>query len=568
MTCRLAVFMNKRVLRAVMVLAIGGAIAESSFAQVQIPDVIRQQVMGIQDRFNTVLDEECPAGACFSVGCQSSRFETLDQSQTSSLPGLETDGPAGKVQYKLMTVLCEFTHEDTVGTTEIAALRQRLGQKVKSVGLTVQIQARALPPKYAEKVEEAEQIMPAMTPQEKVVMTFLPFLPWILVGLVLIIGALVLIWAFRRLGKPVKRDPGQRTRNSDSSAGTALEVVEPEPTANMLIARLGQVRSELEADAALVEQTLKKHLIDENTEELCLFLKYFGPDLLKGLKEKAEYHKILAALSEAYDSKQVVDSAGGTWKFLDRLERSMIAAKVRLDSQPLEDEFKFLMSAEIDEFIGILRDLNEPEAIAAVAYAPRRLRERFFASANPTFTAKFVEQVTKIDKMPDHFVRDVARKLRKIYAEKGQDLRTIRVDKIPLLEQALNSLEGKDRIRLLVDIGKDNPNFLQSVAPNVFLDDALPLLADDILTEALLTISPQEAGAYLAGFGWGGGVLKRISPRLQDTIKPYMSNNGAGNPVTVSSARKKIAEFVKEQDHMGKIDLRSLNVQLIVGQGK
>ena len=169
MTCRLAVFMNKRVLRAVMVLAIGGAIAESSFAQVQIPDVIRQQVMGIQDRFNTVLDEECPAGACFSVGCQSSRFETLDQSQTSSLPGLETDGPAGKVQYKLMTVLCEFTHEDTVGTTEIAALRQRLGQKVKSVGLTVQIQARALPPKYAEKVEEAEQIMPAMTPQEKVV---------------------------------------------------------------------------------------------------------------------------------------------------------------------------------------------------------------------------------------------------------------------------------------------------------------------------------------------------------------------------------------------------------------
>lgn len=568
MTCRLAGFMNKRVLRAVMVLAIAGAIAESSLAQVQIPDVIRQQVMGIQDRFNTVLDEECPAGACFSVGCQSSRFETLDQSQTSSLPGLETDGPAGKVQYKLMTVLCEFTHEDTIGTTEIAALRQRLGQKVKSVGLTVQIQARALPPKYAEKVEEAEQIMPAMTPQEKVVMTFLPFLPWILVGLVLIIGALVLIWAFRRLGKPVKRDPGQRTRNSDSSAGTALEVVEPEPTANMLIARLGQVRSELEADAALVEQTLKKHLIEENTEELCLFLKYFGPDLLKGLKEKAEYHKILAALSEAYDSKEVVDSAGGTWKFLDRLERSMIAAKVRLDSQPLEDEFKFLMSAEIDEFIGILRDLNEPEAIAAVAYAPRRLRERFFASANPTFTAKFVEQVTKIDKMPDHFVRDVARKLRKIYAEKGQDLRTIRVDKIPLLEQALNSLEGKDRIRLLVDIGKDNPNFLQSVAPNVFLDDALPLLADDILTEALLTISPQEAGAYLAGFGWGGGVLKRISPRLQDTIKPYMSNNGAGNPVTVSSARKKIAEFVKEQDHMGKIDLRSLNVQLIVGQGK
>ncbi len=566
MKSRFPSWMKKMVLKTALGLAFTSIYAEHGTAQVQIPDIIRQQVMAIQDRFNTVLDEECPAGACFSVGCQSSRFETLDQTQSSSLPGLETEGPAGKVQYKLMSVLCEFTHEDSIGTTEIAALRQRLGQKVKSVGLTVQIQARALPPKYEEKIPEVENTLIPLTPQEKVMMAFLPFLPWILIGLVLIVGALILIWAFRRLGKPVKRDPGQRTRTGDT--GTAIEVAEPEPTANMLMSRLAQVRGELEADAALVEQTLKKHLIDENTEELCLFLKYFGPELLKGLKEKAEYHKILAALSEAYDSKEVVDSASITWKFLDRLERSMIAAKVRLDSQPLEDEFKFLMSAEIDEFIGILRDLSEPEAIAAVAYAPRRLRERFFASANPTFTAKFVEQVTKIDKMPDHFVREVARKLRKIYAEKGSDLRTIRVDKIPLLEQALNSLEGKDRIRLLVDIGKDNPNFLQSVAPNVFLDDALPMLADDILTEALLTISPQEAGAYLGGFNWGSGVLKRISPRLQDTIKPYMSNSGGSNQATVSSARKKIAEFVKEQDHMGKIDLRSLNVQLISGQVK
>jgi len=566
MRCHLICWVKNSALQVVSVVFFTGIFAQNALSQIQIPDVIRQQVMAIQDRFNTVLDEECPAGTCFSVGCQSSRFETLDQNQTSSLPGLETDGPAGSVQYKLMSVLCEFTYEDSFGAAQIAALRQRLVQKVKSVGLTVQIQARALPPKYSEQVREQLANTTPLTPQEKVMGAFLPFLPWILVVLVFIIGALVLIWAFRRLGKPEKRDPGQRTRSGDS--GTELEVIEPEPTANMLMARLGQVRSELDSDSALVEQTLKKHLVDENTEELCLFLKYFGPELLKGLKEKAEYHKILAALSEAYDNKEVVDSAAIAWKFLDRLERSMIAAKVRLDSQPLEDEFKFLMSAEIDEFIGILRDLNEPEAIAAVAYAPRRLRERFFASANPTFTAKFVEQVTKIDKMPDHFVRDVARKLRKIYAEKGQDLRTIRVDKIPLLEQALNSLEGKDRIRLLVDIGKDNPNFLQSVAPNVFLDDALPLLADDILTEALLTITPQEAGAYLAGFNWGSGVLKRISPRLQDTIKPYMSSSGLSNPITVASARKKIAEFVKEQDHLGKIDLRSINVQLIVGQGK
>lgn len=539
--------------------------AMPALAAVQVPDVIKSQVLSIQDRFNTVLDEDCPAGTCYSVGCQSSRFETLDETQNSSLPGLETEGPAGKVQYKLVSVLCEFTHEASLSANAVADLRQRLGQKVKSVGLTVQIQARALPPKYSEEQQPVVGDMP-VSAQDKLLSTFLPFLPWIAVTLVGLFFCLVLIWAFRRLGKQVKRDPGQRTRTADS--GKALEIVEPEPTPNMLQTRINQIRDELQADTHLIEQTLKKHLADENTDELCLFLKLFGPQMLKGLKEKAEYHQILASLSEAYDNSDIADNATLAWKFLDRLERSIIAAKVRLDSQPLEDEFKFLMSAEIDEFIGILRDLSEPEAIAAVAYAPRRLRERFFASANPSFTAKFVEQVTKIDKMPDSFVREVARKLRKIFVEKGQDLRTIRVDKIPLLEQALNSLDGKDRIRLLEDLGRENPQFLQSVAPNVFLDDALPLLNDEILTELMLMVTPQEAGAYLNGFSWGSGVLKRVNPRLQDTIKPYMNANMAPNLNAISNARRKIAEFVKEQDHNGKIDLRSLNVQLIIGQGK
>lgn len=556
----------------VVVMASMVAAAQSGVAAaaVQVPDVIKSQVLGIQDRFNTVLDEECPAGTCYSVGCQPSRFETLDENQTSSLPGLETEGPAGKVQYKLVSVLCEFTHEATLGATELAALRQRLSQKVKSVGLTMQIQARALPPKFSEREAAAEAAVPqaAVAPEEKLFIAFLPFLPWVMVALVVLIFALVLIWALRRLGKNVRRDPSLRTRMSDSGGAQSTDLAEVDPTPNMLMARIAQVRAVLESDSYLIEQTLKKHLIDENTEELCLFLKHFGPELLKGLKEKAEYHKILASLSEAYDSKEVPDSAGAAWKFLDRLERSIVAAKVRLDSQPLEDEFKFLMSAEIDEFIGILTDLNEQEAIAAVAYAPRRLRERFFASANPAFTAKFVEQVTKIDKMPDHFVRDVARRLRKIYAEKGQDLRTIRVDKIPLLEQALNSLEGKDRRKLLEAMGKDNPQFLHSVAPSVFLDDALPLMNDEFLTEVLLNVTPQEAGAYLTGFNWGSAVLKRINPRLQDTIKPYMLGNGHSNPNVVSNARKKIADFVKEQDQVGKIDLRGLNLQLIAGQGK
>ena len=55
-----------------------------SFAQeVQTPPEIKTNLLGIQDRFTAVLEEECPPGKCYPVGCEVRRFITIDQEETS-----------------------------------------------------------------------------------------------------------------------------------------------------------------------------------------------------------------------------------------------------------------------------------------------------------------------------------------------------------------------------------------------------------------------------------------------------------------------------------------------------
>jgi len=374
---------------------------------------------------------------------------------------------------------------------------------------------------------------------------------------------MVVLWSIRRLGKAERRDPRARTRASDQSTTGLVSTGEADPTPLMILTRINQLKEEMRQDTKLVELALKKHLEERNFDELCLFLRHFGPDLLMPLKDRAEFKETLTELSKDFSERDFdSESIAELWKFLGRMERNLVSAKVRIESQPLEDEFGFLASVDVDEFLGLLREVSEQEALAAVAYAPARLREKFFTHAAPAFTAKFVEYLTRVDRMPDNFVRGVARKLRQIYLDKGESLKTIRFDRVPLLEQALNAMEPDRRKELVAGLGKDSPAVLSSLAPVIFLDDSLPLMPDEVLTEAFLTLAPQEAGHYLASFEWSSKLIKRLNPRLQDSIMPYYSPKSV-NPNLVQSARKKMANFIKVQDQRGVIDLKTLNTSII-----
>ena len=536
---------------------------------VQIPPAVKSELETTEERFRSVLEEECPQG-CFPVGCKASRFVVQDQTQNASLPGLEESKIQPTPQYKLVSLLCEFAVEPKIEGEELANIKQRVRQKVKSVGVELTLGTRPLTPKVdvnMKKDPPVQESPPAPPPTlgEQLALKLIPFVPWFLTLCLATISILLLLWGWRKLGRTERRSPLARTRSTDlqpplSTAG--VEGEEAEPTPHMLSQRLGELAQSLAADRRLLEVTLKKYFDEENFPELVLFIRHFGPDLLAPFKEKPEYREALSTLSDTYAQSPTSDTPGAVWAFLDRIEREMTAAKVRIDAEPLADNFLFLASVGVDEFIGVLRELTDEEAIVAVSYAPRKLREQFFASASPTFTNKFVEHLSQVEKMPDAFVRTVAKKLRETHQQKGESLRLVRRDTVPLFEEAINALEPDKRRQLLHNLARVNPDFLRTVAPVVFLDDALPLLTNAMLEETLMLVSPDEAAHYLAPFPWAKDLLGRINPRLAEAILKK-TPGASGESELAFQAREKIAQFIKKQHLQGNIDLTLLNTRLM-----
>jgi hypothetical protein len=541
------------------------ALAEDPQA-VQIPPSIKQELDTTQERFRNILEEECSQG-CFAVGCTASRFVTQDKVQNSSLPGLEEDKVQTTPQFKLVSVLCEFAFEPKIDAGELANIKQRVRQRVKNVGVELTIGTRPLTPKVDPEIKKdspsTEPPPPPPPLGEQLIIKLIPFIPWLLTLVFSTISILLLIWGWRKLGRSEKRSPHARTRASDAVSPNVPDGNdEVDPTPHMLSQRQNQLVQSLTADHQLVEMILKKYFDEENFSDLIFFVRHFGPQFLDPFKEKPEYREALSDLSERYAQSSINDSPGQIWNFYDRIERDMVAAQVRIDAEPLGDNFLFLAALGVDEFTGILKELSEEEAIAAVSYAPRKLREQFFATTNPSFTSKFVEHLTQVEKMPDTFVRSVAKKLREIHLQKGESLRVVKRDTVPLFEEALNALDSDKRRQLLRDLKKANPDFLKTVAPAVFLDDLLPLLSNQMLEEVLMLVTPDEAAHYLASYSWAPDVLKRINPRLAEAIRKK-TPGASGESELASTGREKIAQYIKKQHLLGNINLTSLNAQLI-----
>lgn len=537
---------------------------QGASSAVQVPTAIKTEVLGIQDRFVSALEEECPSGKCYAIGCEVSRFLTLDEQQNSSLPGLDSSAPAQvpTLQYKLASVRCEFTYEASLSDEALSVLRQRLNQKVKPVGVSVSLVSRKLDSKEELANSIAPKQLDAYKPQTwhgVLYLAFLPFLPWFVTALLLIIGSLALLWGFRRLGKAAPETAG----TTETADGTSLALTKPDPTPLQIINRIKYLNEMINEHPRIGEISLKTELDNENFIGLSMFLRHFGPEYLNPFKDRHEYREPLMKLAQHYKDNAREESSSELWVYLDKLERSLVAAKVQVDQEPLEAEFSFLAVLSVEELVGILKEVSEKEAVAAIAYAPRVLREKFFSQTNPSFTVNFIEQLTEVDKLPDSFVREAARKMRHIYYAKGETLRTAHVDKYPLLEQALNALEPEKRKKMLLDMGKDNPALIKGIAPAVFLDESLAYIDDASLTEAFLTAEPAELAEYLLSFPGGRQVFDRLNKRVQESMQAYLRWGRDADPRRAGVARQAIANYVKQLDAKGTVNLRAINEKLL-----
>jgi hypothetical protein len=543
---------------------------EAAAQAVKVPPIVNSQLAEIQDRFAAVLEEECADGACYSVGCEVGRFATLDENQDSSLPGLESETKGVTVpQYKLMSVNCEFAHEPTMDAENVMRIKNRMVQRIKPVGVAVQVRTKKLQAKPL-KIEEAAAALPAALRVEPqtwdagLQKALLPFLPWFLLILFVLLFVIVTIWAVRKLGRVTKSEV-QSLLVPNGSPLEKAKGPDAEPSPMMLMTRMAQMRKGLEEDNRLVEFTLRPFFEKENFEELCLFLRHFGPDFLAVFREKSEFREALTKLSNVYNESDGEMSAGQIWKYLDRLDRGIIAAKVKINNEPLEDEFAFLGSLEVDELLGILKDVTDLEAVAAIAYAPRMLREKFFSVAPPQFTSRIVEQLTRVDRLADSFIRETAKKLRTSYNENSQFLKTTQVKKNPLIEVALNSLSGTQRRALIEGLIRENPLAMDDLAPLIFLDETLLYLDDDTLTEVFLEVSPRDAAGYLSNFEWAGQVVEKLKPRVQEPIKKILARAETFDSNVLTVVRGRIADFVRRRQSTGGIDLTAINRQILEG---
>ncbi len=534
---------------------------------VQIPDVIQEQVKDLSDRFAAVLEEECPNHLCSAVGCEPIRFNTLDQKQSSSLPGLDVeDKPATTVQYKLASVRCEFTYESSFDNEQLNSLRQRLLQKVKMVGVNLDLISRKLAPKpeiIEEQKSPRESETQPKTIEEIFWMKFIPFLPWLITSVFVIVMGLFLLWGLKKLGLIQNLS---LSSHENLEQKNNLAITKQEPTSLMTLTKLKQLREAMNEDIHVAELAIKPLIEEKNLDELCLILNHFGPEYLQLFKDKPQHREFLLTLADHFHKTKSEDNGTKIWEFLDRMERRVVAAKLRVENISLDEEFAFLATLQVDEFIGILKEVSEAQAVAAVAYAPRSLREQFFAMSDPSFVAKFIEELTKVDKLPDSFVRMTAKKLMEAYENQSGNLKTTKVKRTPLLEEALNALHPSQRKNLISGIVKQNPSFGKEIASHVFIDATLLDLPNNFINEAMLQTSPEAAAAYLESFEEGKALFGKLNSRLAESIHRYsirLDKDGPRYSNLVAEARDKISSYVKEKHSSGEINLGELNAKYL-----
>jgi len=387
-------------------------------------------------------------------------------------------------------------------------------------------------------------------------------LPWLALLFSLLLFLLISIWGYRRLG--VKHS-GAIDGDIDLTTDVAIaspKKVEAVATPLMIMTRLSQIKATLETDSKLVEFTLRPYFEKDNYTELCLFLKHFGPEFLSVFREKAEFRDSLAKLSQVYNDTDHEESGTDLWKYLERLDRAIVSAKVKINNEPLEDEFAFLSSLGVDELLGLLKDCSDLESVAAISYAPQGLRESFFTVAPVTLTSRIVKELTQVDRLPDSFVRETAKKLRHDYNQNAQHLKTVSVKKNPMIEIALNSLGEADRKALIKGLTSQNQNALKSLGPAIFLDETLRHIEDEMLTEVFLEVPPRDAASYLSNFEWADEVIERLKPRVREPIRKFALNPDLLDPDVMSEVRNRISDYVRKREAAGAVDLSKINAKL------
>lgn len=187
-----------------------------------IPPSVLAELRRLENQFDLALATDCASERCFSKGCVYGEHASVDKPRAASLPGLgESHGPGSvPLQEYLTQARCEFTYERSVGSRDVMALVRRLEQKLSKGWLVVTVGHKVLAPvsgslreppaakeePFAPVESEPEEPLPPLewnqeTAARELWLNLLPHFAWMVALVMVTLAALVVIWAFRRLGR-------------------------------------------------------------------------------------------------------------------------------------------------------------------------------------------------------------------------------------------------------------------------------------------------------------------------------------------------------------------------------
>lgn len=559
---RTAVWLFGLLLAIVSFLSLGRAQANTA-----IPPEVQNQAQSIEGRFQSVIAEECASRLCTPVGCEVTAFKTLDEKQASSLPGLdESDEVATDLQYKLSAMRCEFAYEPILSSDAVTSLRQRVADKVRTVGVALNVQGRKLSAAnpLLKESKDAAAPPPATPPAESsFAKGFGEALPGLLLALAITAGLLALIWGFRRLGKP--KPVAVETERPEVEVATESN----EPTAFAIVNKKERILESLSANPQVTAAALEPIVAKGDVSEICRVLKQFGPAPLSYFAQKSEYRDLFAAVHKRYEEADEEQSNTELNDFFDKLERLLALAQLGRPESALQDDLAFVKDLAPDEFAQLVGELSEDELMAVLSFVPASLRAHYLQSRDGRFVEAYAKHLLSYPRLSEQLLRRLARQMREQYNAKHAEIRKVSRDQIAQIEQLLNALNGPQRSHLFASLRKENPVVFERLLSEVPLDQALAHAPESVLNDLFLTLTPDEAAAYLRAHPDRQAVVAKLKIPLARVINermgPVLKRVGTPldfqedeTPLTVQ-ARERVSEILKDKSVKGEVNLRRIN---------
>ncbi len=543
--------------------------------QARIPTPVLMELRAVESQFDLALGRDCAPERCVSKGCLYKDHAVVDVPRGTSLPGIaQPEGPGGAPPQEYLTeARCDFAHEKSVSSKDALALTRRLEQRLSRGWLRVVVGHQILepvspalaesPPPKPEVVPPKPEVLPPPAPVpppkweagvalRELWLHLLPHFFWMVAVLLGTVAALILIWAYRRVGRETAEEKALAaqlaTGTLEKPEAKALPAGEAEPVTEITVMdeNVGYVleqqqlwrdrvaQAELAKDEGMVVELLRQWLRSAEFALLAKAIFVFGDRLSLAFPSTGE---LAVRKVEFAEYLRTLDEAGlpSDAEFFRKLNHHAISASLLAQT-----DAEIYRSIREEFGSGGVRHLIErlPPRHGALLFALVRtdFQHEVARSLPPELRRQVAQQLLISNRMSaeeQHHVfaaLDAARAGRSLpaaaaTATDGIGDRGREVDAAGALSVLLTHIPNQERDQLLRDALTRAGGVFPLWYENILFPQMLLKLPQELQADILLEVDMRG----LAGWSsvqhpsWQAQFLASLAPSLQNALRANMS---------------------------------------------